>query len=204
MFNAPNPDTEPSTAFVAPAEMPLHLEKALVENNRDFSTELLRLALGGIAVIGVIYDKIINHLPGISRLCVGISVFCFGVAAAGALFHRLLNNVSLRRYVWGLRFHEASKATGSTDANTMIAKSKECLTERDDYLKWATRSKAVSASLLSVGAVVLAVGFVVGLWTARDSSTQQPTPVPTFPSRIDVHVDGLQRSAPANANPPHQ
>jgi hypothetical protein len=194
MLKAPNPDTSPDTAFLTPAGTPLQLEQALVENNRDFSSELLRLALAGIAVIGFIYDKIISKLPGFAQEYVGYSVICFGLAAAGALFHRFFNTTSLRCYVWGLRYREAKQANESN----------ACLTVRANHLKAAGISKLCSAICLGAGALWLAVAFMRGLGTTPASSTQQPPPAPTFPSRIDVHVHDLQRSGADNANPPRQ
>jgi hypothetical protein len=202
MFRAPNPDNSPETAFVTTTEMALNLGTALVENNRHFTSELLRLALAGIAVIGVIYDKIITHLPGISEWGAAWSVLFFGLAVAAALSHRFLNNVSLRRYIWRLRFHEASKVRQGADATSMTANSQECLTGRNNLLIGAAVSKFLSASFLAIGAFVLALAFMHGLWTARPGSTQQTSTAPTFPSHIDVHVHGLQPSSPANANPP--
>ena len=152
MSESPNPDLDPTTALNE--TKPVDLERELVDRYQAFSAEILRLSLLGIAVTGFFFKEVIQTLPDIPKMLVGLSVLLFGLAAAFALYHRFWSCETLRLFVWSLRF----------DAADEPEKAKQCLDERMQRSKNCIASKLVSCSLLGLGAVTLAVAFVWPLW----------------------------------------
>lgn len=153
MDKTPNPDLDPSTALAETKS--LALERELVDRYQSFSAEILRLSLLGIAVTGFFFEKVVQTLPDVPRMLVGLAVLLFGLAAAFALYHRFWSCETLRLFVWSLRF----------DACDEPEKAKQCLAERTLRSRNCIAAKLVACFLLGLGAVTLATAFVWPLWT---------------------------------------
>jgi hypothetical protein len=148
-----------STAFCGLDDKQYQAEVALTDKYQAFVTELLRLALLGIAAFGFLYKETFLSFdparhPGIDiTLAKGLasaSICFFGATAAFGLVFRYFSSEALRIYMEGLRFWVAGQK-GEAEAR---------LLRRRALVYVCIYSKAVAAGSLAIGAGLTALAFV--------------------------------------------
>ena len=164
-------DAKPTEQLAAVFE--LTHDFAILDRYQAFSAELIRLALAGIAAVGIFVAWVTdtNHMvTGGAKLLFGLALFFFGVAAAAALGHRYWSTDSMTAYVSMRRTN--AKLTGATDGllspKTMSARDRTVgearyLRDKDDRdlaFRFSTITLAVSSGSLLSGAVALGAGVL--------------------------------------------
>jgi hypothetical protein len=150
--NANNdPLRDPDTAFGELDEEKYSAERDLVERYQAFVAELLRLSLLGIAVFGFLYKiifeaNLLSKLPQAAPILAAFGVAMFGISALFALGFRFFSTTSLGLYIEALRFKECTPPKPE-DA-------KESLDRRHRTNVICTRSKAIAAATLALGAAL--------------------------------------------------
>ena len=143
---------------------------AVSDRYQSFSAELLRLALLGIAAIGFLVTNILlrtaslsgnpgtppRPLPPEFKLYLSTSLICLGLSAACALLHRYFGSDSVAYHLASLR-RDLRQAPGDD------AKAKEEREGRNWRFRWSGRLLFVSGFLLWIGAISLAISFIVGI-----------------------------------------
>ncbi|MES2562392.1 MAG: hypothetical protein V4637_06640 [Pseudomonadota bacterium] len=184
------------------ADMDLH------DRFQNFSSELLRLSLAGIAVTGVfltiltadktapVFVATIASWPFIAS--VGVALVGFGASVATALAHRFLASDGMFHHLRAIKllilteqpnsnyhvdvFSERAQIRAAAEADEGIRNRK--FNRSEWYLYW-------SAALLVIGAVALAVGFIILLSTQpRPTSTLD---VKTQPAALDDQLAPARR-----------
>jgi len=128
---------------------------ALLDRYQGFSTELLRLSLGGVAVFGFLLNRFeVSALSPAARLAAGVSIGALVLAAAGSLAHRYFSSDGMHHHLRLLRVCALAKEKGTEAAAERFA--------QDDRTARAARYKrswialGLSAALLALGVVALA------------------------------------------------
>lgn len=153
-------DLDPSLIYVPLDDEVFSPELELSKKYQAFSTELLRLSLSGIAVIGFIYNGNLNTLFTDAKHYAAISAIFFGFSAVFALFHRYLSSETLRYYLRGLQW-ESKYSSSQTDIDRWNAK--YYLKCRQYIMWWCVFLKFISVIALSIGAGFLASAFIIPL-----------------------------------------
>ena len=134
-----NPLLKTESAYRALDEKEFKAELELFDRFQSFSAELLRLSLGGIAVVGFLFEKAAK-INGQVRW----SIFCFALGVLFALCYRYTLTEGLRFYLEGLRCEPRSEKS---------------LQSRHKWLSFCMVCKIASAVSLATGAALLAFGF---------------------------------------------
>ena len=152
---------DPTIVYLALEDKGLNAEQELTDKYQAFSTELLRLSLLGIAVIGFIYKENLEVLPRVSEHYAALSAIFFGFSAVSALFHRYLSSETLRYYIRGLQWE--SKFLHSQELKDRLNAAKY-LKYRQKIMWGCVILKFLSTLALAIGAGFLAYAFVIPLW----------------------------------------
>ena len=134
----------PSTAYVKMSELDYEAEKGLLELYRNFVSEMLKISLAGVAVLGFL-SKLApdgNPLPPNAKLFGTISMFSFAGSSALCLLFLFLSAEGYRWYVAGVR----STLCGQGEPE-------EYLKKRKRILRFCASSKLISAILIAIGAL---------------------------------------------------
>lgn len=151
---------------------------------QNFSAELLKLSLGGIAVVGFFLTAISGEkaelFKGVIRsqaflLSVVFSVVMFSVSIGAALIHRFLASDGMFYHLRAIKhlivrenIDQHLDLLGKKDSTTsldMTAKAEEQL--RNMKFLWSERFLMASGGALVMGAVSLGASFVVLLLCAK-------------------------------------
>ncbi len=143
-------------------------EKGLLELYRTFVTELLRISLAGIAVLGFISKLSGGNLNCASKSLGIISMICFAGSSSYALFFLYASANGYRCYIAGLRA-EASNIH-------MKHNSGEYLKKRKAMLKYCERAKSRAALLLFLGAFAATVA-IISILFSEDILSEEHRPV---------------------------
>jgi hypothetical protein len=145
----------------------------LSDRYQAFSAEMLRLSLAGIAGIGFLIAIILpNTLPKdpnlpTQRVALSVtapsfsafasaSLFCLGLSSAASLAHRYFATDSLACHIKALRL----LLRGRPDDAEKVRQEKEYRKRKFDQSR---RSLLAASIFLGLGAILLAMAFVVGL-----------------------------------------
>ncbi len=145
----------------------------LSDRYQNYSAEMLRLSLAGIAGIGfLIANVLVTSLPKapnppMPRVALSVtapvfsgfasaSLLCLGVSSAASLAHRYFATDSLSCHIIALRMI----LRGRPDDKDEVKKEKDLRDGRFDQSRW---SLTVASSFLGLGAILLAMAFVFGL-----------------------------------------
>ncbi len=131
-------------------------EKELLDLYRSFVSEMLKVSLAGIAVLGFLTNFIRNgdELCFVTKLYGSISMIIFSVGAVCALVFLYVSAEGYRYYIAGLR----SKKRKDDDA------SNKCLEKRRAYIDICIISKATSAISSALGAIFAGGAIIYQLW----------------------------------------
>ena len=134
-------------------------EKGLLELYRNFVSEMLRVSLAGVAVIGFL-SKLLkdggSFTPG-SKLFGVISMISFSLSAIFALIFLYASAEDYRYYIAGLR---------SKLCNNVILPNRY-LEKRREFVDKCVWSKAGSAILLAIGAISACIAIILILFNER-------------------------------------
>jgi hypothetical protein len=132
----------------------------LLNRYQAFSAELLRMSLAGIAAVGFLVTALagkgsllnISGVPLTSRLGIAVSLVALGLSAGSALAHRFVSSDSMSYHMSVLRM----QLRGRADSD--IASEKKA---RNKRFKLSGVLLSAAALFLSIGALALAVSFIV-------------------------------------------
>ncbi len=132
----------------------------LLDRYQAFSAELVRMSLAGIAAVGFLVTALagkesllkISGVPPTSLVGIAVCLFALGLSAGTALAHRFVSSDSMAYHISLLRMQLRGKADDDI--------SKERLA-RNRRLKLSGTLLLVSGLSLSIGALALAVSFIV-------------------------------------------
>lgn len=146
------------TAYGPLEEDRYEAEIKMTDRYQQFTAELLRLALLGIAVFGFLFKEVFLDFdcaknPNVDIATVkdiaGIAILLFGLCSLSSLVFRYWSVESLRFYLEGLRFAKV----GDQD------KAKIKLKQRNRRVIICIFSKAIAALSLAFGALLMAFSF---------------------------------------------
>lgn len=141
---------------------------ALLDRFQQFSAELARLGLGGVAAIGVLVPLVLDKTPIKSALfeprtsiALLVSLTAFVAAAGAALFHRFLSTDGMFFHLSSLKRKMVHDAMSATDArDRLAARLRDDEDRRERAFKLSERMIFASAGLLVVGAAAFALALV--------------------------------------------
>ena len=135
---------EPSTAYIDLDSDSYSAEKGLLELYRSFVSEMLKISLAGVAVLGFLSKFLTDgdKLAPCPKFYGTISMFSFALSSALCLLFLYLSSEGYRYYIAGLRASEANN----------VSMAKQSLRDRKIILKFCLGSKIGSAILIAIGA----------------------------------------------------
>ena len=144
---------ESDTAYCPLDSLDYAAEKELLEFYRNFVSEMLRMSLAGVAVIGFLAKFLKDgHIFTICTKVFGfISMSSFALSSILALIFLYASAEGYRYYLSGLR----SKLCNSKHPPD------EYLAKRKEFLAMCIWSKAGSAIFLSVGAIFACIAIIL-------------------------------------------
>lgn len=163
------PTSQSIGEVTVPAEH-YQVDLELLDRYQKFSSELLRLALAGIAVIGFLITNIIGD-KGVAgagapltwfKICAFVSAALLCLSAAASLCHRYLATDGVYYHVKAIRLRLLAK---HTNAGTQTGKEKldEAVRNRKAIYQFSGRFLFAAATLLWAGVVILATAFACAL-----------------------------------------
>lgn len=144
---------EAGTAYSSLESQHYDAEKSLLELYRNFVSEMLRMSLAGVAVIGFL-SKFLRDGGSFScstKILGILSMSSFALSSILALLFLYASAEGYRYYIVGLR---------SKLCNNDISP-KKYLDKRKEFLKMCVWSKAGSAILLAVGALSACIAIIL-------------------------------------------
>ena len=131
-------------------------EKELLDHYRSFVSEMLKVSLAGIAVLGFLTNFIRTggELCFVTKLFGSISMVIFSVGAVCALIFLYTSAEGYRYYIAGLRSKKLKN----------IVASNRCLEKRLAYIDICIITKATSAISLALGATFAGFAVIYQLW----------------------------------------
>ena len=140
-------ELDPDFMYASIDEKTYKPELELFDRWQAFSTELLRLALLGIAIFGFLYQQVFARFDAYAQRDVPlslvktlsqVSLLLFALSAVGALLYRYGSTEAIMHYVWGLKSSSEKESE---------------LGEREWWLRRCLVFKIISAVSLGFGAI---------------------------------------------------
>lgn len=155
----------PTIAGVEIAESVTSQDFELTKLYQSYSSELLRLSLAGIGVVGFLIVNLgLLNARGNVKPLIGFGIIALVIAAGFALLHRYLSSDSMAFLIAHLRCNTQAKQ----NLDVQILKSVEARAESElegfrtrlAYSDWSLRGSAIS---LAVGVFSISIGIVLKL-----------------------------------------
>lgn len=148
------------------------IDLAIADRYQNFSGEVLRLALLGLAGFGYLFGGGLGDVSPLSRTAVGsplvsAGLLAFGISAASALAHRYYSTDCLthqvRRIRIGKKLHslEAKSAPEQTDLVRLVATRDEETVSFENDLRRCRWTLLTACIGLVLGALAMAAAFTV-------------------------------------------
>lgn len=146
---------EPSTAYKPLKNNEYDAEKGLLELYRNFVSEMLRMSLAGVAVIGFLskFLKEGESFTGTIKFLGILSMSSFALSSILALLFLFASAEGYRYYIAGLRSKDCKSKCLPVDY----------LTKRIEFTDICVLSKAGGAICLGVGAISACIAIILVL-----------------------------------------
>ncbi|ARU28168.1 hypothetical protein [Cellvibrio sp. PSBB006] len=129
----------------------------LLSKTQDFSSEILRLSLLGMAVFGFLLNSEFFEVTGKAHFfIIAVAVFFFALASLCALGHRYFSNEGFFYHLRGLRKPDDQGDHSNRNKNYLVA-------------EWLMKG---SVLMLASASLILAVGLSMGLNDSPEKSAQ--------------------------------
>jgi len=132
---------------------------------QSYSSELLRLSLAGIGVVGFLISNLeLMRSKNGEKFLVGVGVIGLVTSAGSALLHRYLSSDSMAYFVAHLRVEERLKRKADlaeSEVELLNGRSKIELDEFKRLIGFCDTALKASAISLAVGVAMVALGVLV-------------------------------------------
>jgi hypothetical protein len=153
-------ELNPEMMFASITENNYKIELELLDRYIKFSSELLRLSLLCVAVVGFIitnYNSVFQDNSGQAEYFLIAGILSFAFSSMLAMIHRYIATDAFRFFCYGIRLKESAKETIDQMMDDNI---EEALKSRKIRLNFGPYMKGFSAIFLVVGAISISIAFI--------------------------------------------